>query len=760
MPDGLYTPRDDLLEGLNPAQREAVTYDGGHLLVVAGAGTGKTRVLTRRIAWRIARGAPPESILAITFTNKAAEVLVDRLAALPGGSRTWAGTFHAFGAWCLRRHADRIGLDRSFTVLDSEDQSRLLRDLLQDLGRSRQYSPEEMAQAISFRKCGGSGHVPLVLEEAEGADVADEVAALYAKRLRAASLFDFDDLLVEPLRLLSESPEAAAAIGDRFREVLVDEFQDTNAAQMALVLALAARGAEVCAVGDPDQSIYRWRGATVRNILRLPDVLPGTRVVTLEENYRSTKRILAVAEGVIERNLERHEKRLRTSNPSGEKVLSVRCLRSYDEANEVVSLLSRWMQEGLPASDLAVFFRVNHVSRGIETALRDAGIPYEMVSGVEFWQRREVKDVLAYARLVENPRDDAAFARVVNVPRRGVGDASLARLRAFATAQGASLAEAAALSASRVSGAARKGLDAFLSVLARLRSLPRAPVASLLEAIVVQTGYRDDLARRDDPLEASRVENVDELLLAARRADEGRPEEDLRAFLERATLVSEQDGYDPAAPRVRLMTVHAAKGLEFRGVVVVGVEDGWFPHARSTGRDEVEEERRLFYVALTRARERLALTHASMRESFGGGLQVRQASPFLADAPPEDLVFLDRTGVYFPPPASRRPWPGAGRPASWTTDAHGRLDEDPDDDVVSEGAPDADDVFARGAPDVPAPGERVRHPHFGAGRMVGSSGEGERLRVVVDFDEHGTKTILWSYAPLVRLTDEAQGGTT
>ncbi len=762
-PEGL----EALLADLNPAQREAVTHLGAPLLIVAGAGTGKTRVLTRRVGWLIANGAPPASILAITFTNKAADVLVERLSGLPGGRGVFAGTFHAFGAWMLRRWADRIGGDRAFTILDSDDQSRLLRDLIRDVGLDPEVvRPDAVSDAISHHKCGAAGRVPAALRDERLRDALPELERRYEARLKASSLHDFDDLLVRPLRLLREVPEAAAAVRGRFRHVLVDEFQDTNGAQMDLVKALAEEEAgvraDVCVVGDPDQSIYRWRGATVRNILGFADEFPGTRVVTLEENYRSTQRVLAAAEAVIAVNRQRYDKRLRTANAEGERVLEVPCDTGEDEAAAVVSILSRWMSSGISPSDLAVFFRVNHVSRGIESALHAAGIPYAMVSGVAFWQRREVKDLLAYARLVENPRDDAAFSRVVNVPRRGVGQRSLEALRARATERGVSLAEAAALDVPGVSGKARTGLDALLACLARLRALPRAPVAPLIEAIADQTGYRSDLSGRDDPIESSRVENVDELVHAAALSDQERPEDGLRSFVERASLASEQDGWDARAERVSLMTVHAAKGLEFRGVVLVGAEDGWFPHARNANdADDVEEERRLFYVAMTRARERLALTHARLRFTYRR-MEVREPSPFLACIPDDALAVTDRTGY----PLSSRPRAGRGvlaprRPVR--PDAG--LDPSADDGFVREAPDDGEAVYPRGRAErggddeaVPRPGERVLHPHFGPGRMVARSGQGPDLRVVVDFDGLGTKTILWTYARLTRMPGDAAGG--
>jgi DNA helicase-2/ATP-dependent DNA helicase PcrA len=746
MVDPLYAPSgfataaagaaEEILRDLNPSQRAAVTHPGGPLLVVAGAGTGKTRVLTRRIAWRVASGASPRATLAITFTNKAADVLKQRLAALPGGGDVTAGTFHSFCASVLRRYADRVGGDRSFTILDADDQERLLKDLLRRFDVDpRTFPPRDFADAISLEKGGGEGRAGAWSQDPAFAAALALVRPAYDERLRASALYDFDDLLRETVRLLEEVPDAAAALRARWRHLLVDEYQDTNALQLRILKGLAGAEPDLCAVGDPDQSIYRWRGASIRNILRFADDFPGASVVKLEQNYRSTARILAVAEAVIARNTERYDKRLSTANPEGERATELRFRDGTEEASGVAALVRRWVDGGVAPSAVAVFFRANHLTRGVETMLRASAVPYQVVSGVEFFQRREVKDVLAYARLLENPRDEAAFLRVVNVPRRGIGDGALDRLRALATERGVSVPEVAHEPVPGASRRARDGLVRFLAVLARLRALPRAPVAPLLRAVLDESGYRDDLLSREDDLERSRVDNVDELVTAAREFDveEGG---DLRLFLERASLVGEQDGWDEAGGRVSLMTVHAAKGLEFDRVVVVGAEEGLFPHARSLSTPgEVEEERRLFYVALTRARERLVVTMASERSAWRG-LELRRPSRFWLDVPDALVDSVDRGGAWDRARARRE-----------------RAEEEADPGLGGEatGPPAGEDaVFERGEGDVPAPGERVVHPYFGAGTMVSRSGSGSGLRVVVEFDAWGTKTIAWDYARLER----------
>ncbi len=747
MSDPLHVPagRDELLSDLNPPQREAVTAPRGPLLVIAGAGTGKTRVLTRRVAWKVMReGVAPRSVLAITFTNKAADVLKERLGSLPGGGAVTAGTFHGFCALLLRRFADRIGGSKDFTILDQEDQTRLLKDLLEDFKiDATAYRPQAFSAAISYRKNGGAGRMPDAFADGRFLEHLERVERRYLERLRVSGLYDFDDLLLEAARLLEDVPEATEASRERWRTVLVDEYQDTNGVQSRLLAALVGGDPDLTVVGDPDQSIYRWRGASIRNILRFREAYPGARLVKLEENYRSTKHVLAAAEAVIAGNTERYDKRLFTSNPTGDRLVELACRDAVDESAAVVRLLSAWRETGMPWSEMAVFFRVNHLSRGVETALRNAGIPYDLVSGVEFFQRREVKDVLAYARLLENPHDEAAFARVVNAPRRGVGESSLARVRAHATAHGISVPEAAAAKVEGVSGKARAGLDRLLAALAALRLRPRSPVGPLLEAVADETGYRADLLGREDDLERSRVANVDELVGAARELDKAEPGLTLRDFLERVALASEQDGLDDASGKVSLMTVHAAKGLEFDGVVVLAAEEGSFPHARSADRpEEVEEERRLFYVALTRARKRLAWTHVVQREGWRG-VERRQPSRFLSVVPAASVEVVDRTGYHVPLRARVEPPPRRFAPPAEDAAAA--------DDASVADASSHDTVRASVEDVVPRPGERVAHPYFGEGRMVSSAGAGASLRVTVEFDGVGTKTILWSFARLARV---------
>jgi DNA helicase-2/ATP-dependent DNA helicase PcrA len=734
--------REALVADLNAAQRQAVTHPSGPLLIVAGAGSGKTRVLTRRAAWLIAGGLPGPALLAITFTNKAADVLKSRLQDLPGGAGVWAGTFHGFGAWLLRRHGPAVGVDVHFTIADREDQTRLVKSLLEEQGLdATRFKPGLLQAWISKRKNDDTAAVPREWQREH-----DRLAALataYDARLRAANLLDFDDLLLLARRVLLESPEAADACRARFAHVLVDEYQDTNRVQRDLLLALLGPARNLTVVGDPDQSIYRWRGALVSNILRFADDLPGARTVVLDRNYRTTARLLEAAEAVIARNVERHAKRLVADRPPGERVRVVRCLDARDEAEVVVEAVLRWKREGRALSGVGVIYRVNALSRAVELALRARGVPYRVVAGVEFFQRQEVKDLLAYARLVENPRDEAAFARVANVPRRGVGETSLARLRAQCAASGRSWEEVVRAGVPGVPKKAAVGLLALADLLAGVRALPRAPVEPLLRTLVERSGYLEALEASDGDPTGARAENVAELLAAAHEFDRAQGE-GLSAYLERTGLVSDQDALEDGAEAVSLLSAHAAKGLEFPFVIVVGAETGLFPHARSVQDDaQLEEERRLFYVAMTRAMERLLITHAAQRFVYVG-MEPRLPSPFLRDIPAAVVEGEDRAR------SMGLGWRPGGRGAFGGRDAVG------EDEPLYETAPPAPDdgddglpVFARGGEPL-APGDRVRHPHFGLGRVFACEGRGETVRWTVDFDAAGRKTLAPPFARLER----------
>jgi len=698
---------DPILDDTNPEQRAAITHGEGPLLVVAGAGSGKTRVITRRVAHLVRTGVAPRQIVALTFTNKAAREMRARIDALVPAADLWVCTFHSFCARVLRRFAERVGRTPEFSIYDTDDRDGLLKEILKERGFD-ELRPAQVAQAITRAKNGLGAADASGLR---GPRVA-EAARVYEERLAAANALDFDDLLVYAGRVLEGDTEVCARVRERARFLLVDEYQDTNEPQYRVLRALALPERNVCATGDPDQSIYRWRGATIRNILDFERDFPGARVVTLDRNYRSTKAVLAVANAVIRHNVGRLHKELRTSNPDGVPVQEVRCLHEGDEALAVVAATRRWIAAGRCTQDVAVFYRVNAQSRAIERAFAQSGVPYRIVGAVEFFKRREVKDVLAYVRLARNPRDAAAFLRVANVPPRGIGERSLARVLDAAGARGVAPREALrdpeALAAS---GRARRTLEELGALLDRIEALPAADPAEFLKRVVEETRYDAFVAEETD-----RAENVRELVNAAAEYALREPEGGIDGFLEENALASDQDAYDAAADAVTLMTVHSAKGLEFPCVAVTGLEEEVFPHALSVrDPDAVEEERRLFYVAVTRAREELALFWAGHRMRFGLETQSRP-SRFLDEIPEGLLRVEDRAG---------------DTPLLGETEPVYRLD-----DGVADGF---------------EPGERVRHDHFGAGRVLAVQRRGGATRIVVDFDAAGRRELALEYARLTRI---------
>jgi len=695
---------DPILDDTNPEQRAAITHTEGPLLVVAGAGSGKTRVITRRVAYLARLGVPPREIVALTFTNKAAREMRERILALVPAPDLWICTFHAFCGRILRRFADRLGYTPEFSIYDTDDRDALLKESIRELG-FHDLRVGQAAHAISREK---NGLPPEPLAGPRALRLA-QLRRAYDERLRARNAMDFDDLLVNAVALLEGDADARARLAARARYLLVDEYQDTNALQYRILRALAHPASNVCATGDPDQAIYAWRGATIRNILDFERDFPGARVVTLDRNYRSTRAVLQVANAVIRHNAGRRPKELRTANPAGVPVREVRCVNEEDEALAALATVRRWLAQGRAAGDVAVFYRVNAQSRGLERAFTQSGLPYRIVGAVEFYKRKEVKDVLAYARLARNPRDAAAFLRIANVPPRGIGDRTVERVVALADARGlpprAILRDPAAL---EELPRARKPLRELGALLDQLEALPPEDPGFFLHGVVEATGYLAHVA--DEP---ERAENVRELVSAAAEYALREPEGGVDGFLEENALVSDQDAYDARADAVTLMTVHSAKGLEFPCVAVTGLEEELFPHALSIhDRDSVEEERRLFYVAVTRAKEELVLLWAARRLRYGVETTM-QRSRFLEEIPDGLVEREDRAG-----------------------DATALGEEEPVYRV--EGAVDF------------APGERVRHAHFGTGRIHAVHRRGGATRIVVDFDAAGRRELAAEFARLTR----------
>ena len=719
---------DDLLSGLNPVQREAVTHPGGPLLILAGAGSGKTRVLTHRIAWLIKdQGVSPFELMAITFTNKAADEMKHRVGNLVGpvAQKMWVSTFHSACVRILRREAQRLGYRSSFTIYDEADAVRLTAFVLRDLNiDAKKFPPRVVHAAISAAK---NELVDFETYRERARSIYErriaEVYREYQQRLLAASAMDFDDLLMVTVNLLQGHSEALQHYRNRFKHLLVDEYQDTNRAQNELVLLLGAEHRNVCVVGDSDQSVYRFRGADIRNILEFEDAFPDATVIVLEQNYRSTQTILDAANAVIANNALRKPKALWTEQLGGELITRYSAEDEHDEAGWIVREMGRLHDTGERQwGDMAVFYRTNAQSRVLEEQLVRHNIPYKVVGGTRFYDRREVKDVLAYVRAVVNPSDEVSLKRVVNVPKRGVGDTSVGKLDAWARSHNIGFYEALdEAEQAGVTGKALNGLRKFRKVLEDIRALVagNASPTVVLERIVNDTGYVAELEAEKTIEAAGRIENIAELIGVASEHD------DLDAFLEAVSLVSDSDELDDDTTRVVLMTLHTAKGLEFPVVFLVGLEDGVFPHLRSIGEpDELEEERRLCYVGITRARERLYLTHAWCR-TLWGSTQYNPPSRFLKEIP-EHLVSLIESQP------SRTP--GRGR-------------ESIVDAAMRGGA--ASPAKTTGAENLGiAVGDAVVHGKWGEGVVLEVMGSGDKAEAVVRFPDVGEKRLLLAWTPL------------
>ncbi len=769
-----------LLEGLNPQQRQAVLHEGGPLLIVAGAGSGKTRVLTNRIAYLLAtKRARPGEILAITFTNKAAAEMRERVASLvgPAANRMWVSTFHSACVRILRREAATLGLRSSFSIYDAADSQRLLTLVARELDLDpKKYPAKALAARISNLKD------ELVDAEAFAARHGDnsfdsalaDVYTRYTARLRQANALDFDDLIGTTVHLLNAFPAVAEHYHRRFRHVLVDEYQDTNHAQYVLVRSLVGDGsdgverAELTVVGDADQSIYAFRGASIRNILEFEADYPDASTILLEQNYRSTQTILTAANAVIAKNPDRKPKRLWTDSGAGPQIVAYVADDEREEARFVAEEIDRLGDSsGVRPGDVAVFYRTNSQSRAIEEVLVRVGLPYKVVGGTRFYERREIKDAIAYLRAIANPDDDVNLRRVLNVPKRGLGERSEAMVAAFAERERLSFG-AALERLDEVPGLGTRalvGLAAFRDLLAGLRELAgESGPATVLGAVLDRSGYLAELRDSEDPQDASRVDNLAELHAVASEFEESDPEGDLVDFLERVSLVADSDqiptpdggddgpvGPDPGV--VTLMTLHTAKGLEFPVVFLTGLEDGTFPHVRSlSDSQQLEEERRLAYVGLTRACERLYISRAAVRTAWGVPNEF-PPSRFLADLPDELIDWRRRESSTS---AIRGGWGsgfGTGR-GGWSGSSSGpvtrRRADEPNAPLPSTGA-----TFGSAKPraDVPSldVGDRVTHDAYGLGTVVALEGAGQNAVAKVDFGSAGTKRLLLRFSPVTKL---------
>ncbi len=739
---------------LNPEQQDAVYHPGGPLLVVAGAGSGKTRVLTQRIAWLISQGVHPSEILAITFTNKAADEMRHRVADLVGGlsKAMWVTTFHKACVRILRQHADALDYPKQFTIYDSQDSKRLVGYVIRDMGLDPKKFPAGAAQSrISLWK----NELVTPARAFDGAEhiVARRHAEIYREyqaRLEKAGAMDFDDLLVNVVRLFEKFPDVLRHYQERFRHILIDEFQDTNQAQNRIVLMLGEVHKNVCVVGDSDQSIYKFRGADMRNIDEFESAFGEATVVILSQNYRSTQTILSAANAVISQNLGRRPKDLWTSAGDGERIVRYYAEDEYDEASWVSSTARDLNnKEGRQWGDIAVMYRTNAQSRAIEESLMRSGIPYKVVGGTKFYDRREVKDAIAYLRAGANPLDEISIKRVLNVPKRGIGDTSIGKIDAYAAAHGVSFIEAMRKSTEAgVGGAASKGIAAFVALVDEMHASLADGPAALLEVAMNTSGYLTELENEDTVEAAGRLENIAELIGSAAEFTQ------VDEFLEQVALVADTDDLD-GENHIVLMTLHSAKGLEFPVVFLVGCEEGIFPHSRTlTEPDELEEERRLAYVGLTRARERLFVSHAWHRMLFGQS-QYNPPSRFLSEIP---LELFDRQGNVDSGADHRRTY---GRtPGDWHDAAipeyRRRHDDEPEgrtfgarraERAVKPAAQPRDTEHLNGL----KVGDDVEHAVFGEGVVIEIKGSGEKAEVTVRFRERGTKHLALAWAPLKKL---------
>jgi DNA helicase II / ATP-dependent DNA helicase PcrA len=759
----------DLLDDLNPQQRQAVTHRGGPLLIVAGAGSGKTRVLTRRIGHLLAHeGVQPGEVLAITFTNKAAGEMRERVEHLVGrrARAMWVSTFHSACVRILRGEAARLGMTSSFSIYDQADSLRLMTLVCRDMDLDpKRYSPKSFIAQVSNLKNELIDHETFAgrtqnhLEETLA-----QAYREYQARLRRANAFDFDDLIGETVHMLNAFPDVAGHFRRRFRHVLVDEYQDTNHAQYMLIRALVGDGSdgippgELCVVGDSDQSIYAFRGATIRNIEEFERDFPNATVVMLEQNYRSTQNILNAANAVISRNRSRREKRLWSDAGAGESIAIYVGDDEHDEAafvaNEIDDLTDH---HSVRPCDVAVFYRTNAQSRSLEEVFIRMGMPYKVVGGVRFYERKEVRDALAYLRWLNNPSDDVSLRRILNVPKRGIGERAEACVDALAQRERISFG-AALRRASDAPGIATRSvaaIEGFLTVMDELLAMveQEAGPGDILATLLVRTGYLDELRASGDPQDETRIENLSELESVAREFEQAaaivdtdeQPEgvlvqPTLAGFLERVALVADSDeipdGEDDGGV-VTLMTLHTAKGLEFPVVFLTGMEDGVFPHMRSLGdTTELEEERRLAYVGLTRARERLYLTRSIVRSAWGSP-QWNPPSRFLEELPTEVLDI-------------RREEPVRPAASGWSSTSSSSYGSAPSLTAAAARRSGPTRTSTK-ATVVLEPGDRVTHDSFGLGTVVSVSGQGDRAEATIDFGASGTKRLLLRYAPVDKL---------
>ncbi len=738
----------NLLSHLNPPQKEAVLHGEGPLLILAGAGSGKTRVITHRIAHLIReRAVRPWNVMAVTFTNKAAKEMAERVQRLlGGGDLPLIATFHAACGRILRRDIHHLGFQSSFVIYDDRDSERLLKDVLKDMNLDeKKFAPKAVGSRIDDFK--NRGLFPENIDSVATGDIYNakvvQIYAAYQERLKKCNALDFGDMLIQTVRLLSGFPDVRRHYQERFQWILVDEYQDTNPVQYNLIRLLAGERKNLCVVGDDDQSIYSWRGADIRNILEFEKDFPGVKVVKLEQNYRSTATILTAAGEVVKQNYGRKGKTLWTENPVGEKIRYERVESDREEARFVSTEIGRLRSDHFPLEEMAVFYRTNAQSRQIEEALVAGALPYHIVGGVRFYARMEIKDILAYLRVLDNPADEVSLKRIINVPARGIGNATVDRISELAHRDGVTFFESLerACRGGLLTAGPRGKVASFAAMLGHFRELSATlELPQLAQTVMQESGYLTRLKESRDEDDAERLENLEQLLAAMEEFVEKNQEAGLSEFLEQVSLVSDLEQGETGKPSVTLMTLHAAKGLEFKTVFMIGMEERLFPHIRALDDlDGMEEERRLCYVGMTRARERLYLLNARRRYLFGQE-QSNQPSRFLKDIPRELIEdgsgesSFSRRGVAVQSDSGNRFPPTEHILAAVTS----VID---DIEIVPEPPDEHDGVFI---------GMKVRHARFGVGSIRKIEGTGEAQKVIVWFNSTGPKKLMLRFAGLER----------
>ncbi len=729
----------DMLANLNEPQREAVCHTEGPLLILAGAGSGKTRVLTQRIAYLISKGVPPWQILAVTFTNKAAGEMKERVEGLigPAANSMWVSTFHSACVRILRQDIEELGFEKNFVVFDTQDQLIIIKNILKEMNLSdKTYHPKALLSSISSAKNELVGVDEYQHQAADHfARITAEVYKQYQKKLRGNNGLDFDDLIMLTVRLFNEVPAVLEKYQERFRYIMVDEYQDTNHAQYILINLLASKYQNLCVVGDDDQSIYSFRSADIRNILEFERDFPGVKVIKLEQNYRSTKNILHVANEVIKNNRGRKSKKLWTENYEGEKIQLYQADDERDEARFVAEEISRLArEEGRKFSEFALLYRTNAQSRSFEEAMMGRNIPYRVIGGMRFYERKEIKDILAYLRLVYNPADKVSLGRIVNTPKRGIGEASYERFLYFLEDNNYTVLEGFdhILEVPSLTNRGIKPLQEFHQLLQSwVGKRDTLSVKDLAEDILHTSGYLMEL-RNEGTIEAqSRMENLDEFIALTVDFERNSDDKSLAAFLETVALVADIDNYQADSDAVVMMTLHSAKGLEFPVVFLVGLEEGLFPHSRSLLENrELEEERRLCYVGITRARQRLYITHANMRTMYGN-FNNSIPSRFLMELPKESIMNIKMQRRNLSPGSNTPSRPVAGETKSAL----------PSKPVMSKAS----------NPDEIQIGCKVNHPKWGVGTVVTKEGAGPEAQVKIAFPGLGIKSLILAYANLEKI---------